>query len=57
MLLNLKKFKQNIFPKKEIKDFDKLMLKFDDGNVDKKLYNKILSYYLRYRFHFRKLIK
>jgi len=53
----LKKFKQNIFSKKEIKDFDKLMLKFDDDIVNKKLYNKILSCYLRYRFQFRKLIK
>ena len=53
----LKKLKQNIFDKKDIKNFEKIVSIHDDENVDKNIYNRILNYYIGLRFQKRRIQK
>lgn len=51
----LKKFQQNIFEKKEIKNLEKILSNHDDKSVNKIIYNRLFNYYISSRFKFRKI--
>ena len=51
----LKQFKQNIFEKKEIENFEKIITTHDDKHVNKSIYNRLLNYYISLRFKLRKI--
>tara|TARA_B100001175_G_scaffold76821_1_gene64189 strand:+ start:14720 stop:15451 length:732 start_codon:yes stop_codon:yes gene_type:complete len=51
----LKKFQQNIFEKKEIKNLEKILSNHDDKSVNKVIYNRLFNYYISFRFKSRKI--
>tara|TARA_X000000368_G_scaffold116765_1_gene91105 strand:- start:71 stop:802 length:732 start_codon:yes stop_codon:yes gene_type:complete len=51
----LKKFQQNIFEKKEIKNLEKILSNHDDKSVNKVIYNRLFNYYISLRFKSRKI--